>query len=65
MTKTLTTTIDPQGYILIQFNGDLMKETVDVFKQELSDASVFIQEQHHEQGKPVRILLDTTHFTGN
>lgn len=65
MTKTITVTIEPQDYIMIQFNGDLAKETVDVFKQELADASVLIQKQHHEHGKPVRILLDTTGFTGN
>lgn len=63
--KTITLINDPEGYIIIQFNGDLVKETVDVFKQELADASKFIEQQHHAKGGPVRILLDTTHFTGN
>lgn len=65
MTQTITLTVDPEGYIVIQFNGDLVKDTVELFKKELADASEFIQKQHHEQGKSVRILLDTTHFTGN
>lgn len=65
MTQTITITTEPQGYILLKFNGDLVQGTVEVFKKELSDASAFIQQQHHEQGGPVRILLDTTSFTGN
>ncbi len=65
MTQTITVTTEPQGYILIALNGDLVQGTVEVFKKELADASAFIQQQHHEQGKSVRILLDTTFFTGN
>ncbi len=65
MSQTISTSIEPQGYILIQFRGDLTKDTVSVFKQELTEGSEFIKKQHHEQGKPVKILLDTTHFTGN
>ncbi|MEN9605064.1 MAG: hypothetical protein RJB39_749 [Candidatus Parcubacteria bacterium] len=65
MSQTINTTVEPQGYIMIVFNGDLVEGSVEVFKKELSEASVLIQKEHHEHGKKVRILLDTTNFTGN
>ncbi len=63
--STITTTIDPQGYLLITFNGDLTTDTVDTFKKDLADASLIIQKQFEENHRQVKILLDVTHFTGN
>ncbi len=53
------------GYIVMVFHGDLVRDTVDEFKAELSFASGVIEKYREEQGAPIHILLDLTDFSGN
>lgn len=61
--KTIKTTLE-QEYILIEFVADLTHDALEVFKVELADAKVLIQKKYEQDHRPVKILLDVSHFTG-
>lgn len=61
--KTIKTSLE-QDYILIEFMSDLTQDALDAFRVDLADAQVMIQKKYEQDHKPVRILLDVSHFTG-
>jgi hypothetical protein len=53
------------GYIVIAFHGDLIRDTVEEFKQELDFASGVVEKYYKDTGAKVHILLDMSDFSGN
>jgi hypothetical protein len=66
MEKILKASLQSQNNcILLEVIGDVVQENIEQFKTDLAEASAVIVDEYHVHNKPLRILLDMTHFTGN
>lgn len=63
---SLIATISPDNtYITLKFSGDLVKQMVEGFREDILVASKVITNKFKADEKKVRTLVDMTEFTGN